>query len=125
MRILPTSYLFRLCCHQSQVSWFAASLSQRSACFFELAFSAKTLASAIRPFLLLHLSSTAPIPGIAAITPSPTPSCNADEVLKDIKANFQYDEFEVYYNTIQGTTSLAIWYVENEIDPVASRLSEK
>ena len=65
MRTLSTSYLFRLCCHQSQVSWLAASLSQRLACFFELAFSSNTLVSAIRPFLLLHLSSTAPIPGIA------------------------------------------------------------
>jgi len=67
MHTLPPSYLFCLCCHQSQVSWLAASLYQRLACFFELAFSSNTLISAICPFLLLHLSSTAPIPGIAGL----------------------------------------------------------
>ena len=53
-------------------------------------------------------------------TPSPAPTCDADELLKDIKVNFQYDEFEVFYNIIQGTSTLTIWYVDQDINPDAS-----
>jgi hypothetical protein len=35
-------------------------------------------------------------------------------VLKNIKAKLQYDEFEVHYNTIEGISSLALWFVDPE-----------
>ena len=59
MRTLPTSYLFRLCCHQSQVSWLAALLSQCLACFFELAF---TLLRPSLQFALFSCSTLAQLP---------------------------------------------------------------
>jgi hypothetical protein len=37
-------------------------------------------------------------------------------VLKNIKANFPYDEFEVSYHTIENLKSLDLWYMDPEID---------
>ncbi|HSG45462.1 MAG TPA: hypothetical protein VLA72_20130 [Anaerolineales bacterium] len=57
---------------------------------------------------------------VPTVTPSPVPACNAVDVLKNIKANIPYKEFEVYFNTIEGLTFLTIWYVDPEIDPDSS-----
>ena len=58
----------------------------------------------------------------ATITPSPSSSCDADEVLRAIKADFPYDEFAVHYNNFadfDNIATLIVWYVDPEIDPEA------
>jgi hypothetical protein len=52
--------------------------------------------------------------------PSPTASCDPDEVLANLKALIPYEEFAVHHNIIGGLHTLAVWFVDPHLDPLAS-----
>jgi hypothetical protein len=51
--------------------------------------------------------------------PTPTSSCNPDEVLANLKALIPYEEFAVHHNIIGGLHTLAVWFVDPQLDPLA------
>ena len=62
-------------------------------------------------------------------TPTPTPdpvllSCDRDQVVVDINAEFPYAEFEVQYQNYLGVDILVIWFVDPEINPEVHERSE-
>lgn len=56
-------------------------------------------------------------------TPAPTSTkpaaCNADQTLRNLKSALTYDESVLFYNQVEGTSYLAIWFVDPELDPAA------
>jgi hypothetical protein len=54
------------------------------------------------------------------LEPSPTSSCDPDEVLANLKALVPYEEFAVHHNIIRDLHTLAIWFVDPHLDPLAS-----
>ncbi len=67
-------------------------------------------------FTPVPTSTDTPVP---TFTPSPTPDCDPDDVLRNIKANFPYEEFEISYLTMDDLSTLTLWYVDSEINPIA------
>ena len=51
---------------------------------------------------------------------SPEPRCDIAATLREVKAAVPYDEFVVHFNKIAGTASLAVWYVDPEVNPSPS-----
>lgn len=52
--------------------------------------------------------------------PSPTPSCNPDEVLKELKSVVPYGEFTLLHHIYQGLYTLVVWFVDPALDPLAT-----
>jgi hypothetical protein len=53
--------------------------------------------------------------------PNPTAAsaCDANQVLKKLKAEVAYEQFVLTYNIVKGDSYLAIWFVDPTLDPSA------
>ncbi|HSK87131.1 MAG TPA: hypothetical protein VK880_02165, partial [Anaerolineales bacterium] len=65
------------------------------------------------------LTSTPTFPPTDTPVPTKAGPCEADQTLRNLKSRVAYDEFVLFYNQVEGTSFLIVWFVDPEINPAA------
>jgi hypothetical protein len=70
-----------------------------------------------------EVSLTATPPVVSTNNSDPTKktssACDAEQTLRNLKSKVAYDEFALYYNKVQETSFLIVWFVDPKINPSA------